>query len=746
MNARRTLSVLSLTFAAGCGAEPDGAPAPETSAGEKNIASVTQESSPCAPVVATNAAHVAAGRAYAQSTAFLFFTVTSYYATGTNEPLGSSADAKNTLYEIRSGVFSTNGSGCATTGTAQPPCLAKPTQVGLFGDSYVNWPSHTFPQDLNKVAGQNFRLYAVGGFSMGSGGIGLIGPELDQALAADPDLKTVILDGGGNDILIPDGFQFPNGGSCKNDTNAPNIPDCQKIVQKALDAATTLMKRAASAGVQDVVYFFYPHVPEGTLLGGLHPNAILDYALPKVKALCEQAYSITSGQLTCHFVDMIPVFQGHPEYFALGDIHPNAQGSAAMAQAVWARMQADCIAQPASSGCCSTGQPPGSSGGCGTTRILPSPDDTSTRGAWDVGVRTVKIGRLTAEVLYPAEPGSTAGLPEATYDVRAWLPADQKTKVPDSHSPAVGPIGGHLFRDVPIDGNNGPYPVVISIHGTASFRIAAGSIATTWASRGFVVLSADYPGLMLTDQLCATAECKLTSQSCAVVGTQDIPGDVQLQMNALAAPSGPLAFLSSHLDMTRIGVTGHSQGACVAAGLSMLPGVQVVLPMAGSLQVVPSSSLKSLMFIAGINDTVIGYNAVQLGNIVCSPVAGQAPASSDTAAYQASPGPPSVTKRLVGITGGGHLVPTDLCQMNAQGKNAIQEAQADGVCGINSAVIIGLPALFDCGSIPMQTGITDVTYASTAALEETLMCRDRTSQFANLRTRLPTVGEFQEAK
>jgi hypothetical protein len=92
------------------------------------------------------------------------------------------------------------------------------------------------------------------------------------------------------------------------------------------------------------------------------------------------------------------------------------------------------------------------------------------------------------------------------------------------------------------------------------------------------------------------------------------------------------------------------------------------------------------------------------------------------------------------------LVPTDLCQTNAQGKNAIQEAQADGVCGINSAVIIGLPALFDCGTIPMQTGINDVTYASTAALEETLMCRDRTSQFANLRTRLPTVGDFQEAK
>src|SRR5262249_5096665 len=155
-----------------------------------------------------------------------------------------------------------------------------------------NWVTHTFPSDLNALAGQNFRLYAVGGYSMGSGGIGLIPPELDQAIAADPDIKTTVMDGGGNDILIPDTLQFPQGGNCKNDLNAANIPDCQPIVQKALDAAATMMKHAADAGIKDVVYFFYPHVPEGTLLGGLHPNAMLDYALPKVHALCDQANSL----------------------------------------------------------------------------------------------------------------------------------------------------------------------------------------------------------------------------------------------------------------------------------------------------------------------------------------------------------------------------------------------------------------------------------------------------------------------
>lgn len=748
MKTRHALLGLLCTISSACS---DGGNAPISGSGpaltvpSTGVATTAQAGSTCAPVIATNAQHVAAGRAYTQSVPFLFFTITTYYAVGTNESLGSSPDTQTTLYEIRPDVYSTSTTQCSS-GSSQPPCLAKASQVVLLGDSYVNWVSHTFPTDLNNLAGQTFRLYAVGGFSMGSGGIGLIPPEFDQALAADPDIKTVVMTGGGNDILIPDTFQFPNGGNCKNDLNAPNIPDCQKIVQKALDAATTLMKHGADAGVQDVVYFFYPHVPEGTLIGGLHPNAMLDYAYPKVKDLCATAYSITGGRLTCHFVDMNPVFQGHPEYFVAGDIHPNTQGSAAMAKAVWTTMQNDCIAQPASSGCCSTAPAPGSLGGCGQTSIPSLPSDPSARGPWDVGVRTVQIGRLTAEVLYPAAPGSTAGLPGATYDVRDWLPADQQAKVPDSHSPAVGPIGGHLYRDVPIDAVYGPYPIVIQIHGTASFRIASGSIAATWASRGFVVVAADYPGLMLTDQLCATFDCQLNSHSCGTIGQQDIVGDVKAQLAALGAPSADLAFLAGHVDATRVGITGHSQGACVAAGLSTLPNVQVVLPMAGSLNVVPSSSLRSLMFIAGMNDTVIGYNSSLIGNLVCAPVSGQWPASSDTGAFQASPGPPNVTKRLVGITGGGHLVPTDLCQKNAQGMNAIQEAQADGVCGINSAVIIGLPALFDCGTIDMPTGVKDVTYASAAALEETLMCRDRTAQFASLRQNLPTVGDFQEQK
>jgi hypothetical protein len=374
--------------------------------------------------------------------------------------------------------------------------------------------------------------------------------------------------------------------------------------------------------------------------------------------------------------------------------------------------------------------------GCAAMTSLPVPDDPTVRGPWPVGVRTVSVGRLTVEVLYPGAPGSEQGKPEATYDVRAWLPERERSKVPDANSPAVKPIGGGLFRDLPIDEEHGPYPVVLFVHGTASFRIASGSTMTQWASRGFVVVAADYPGMFLADMLGPTLDCLLPT-----TGPQDVPGDINTQMQALSAPSGSLGFLAGHVDMTRVGLSGHSQGACITATLSTLANVRIVMPMAGSAPVAPSSSLRSLMYIGGIDDKVIGYNFPLLGNVVCPLFS-----SSDTGAYQASPGPPAVTKRLVGIAGGGHLVMTDLCQTNALGRNAIQEAQADGVCGINSAVIIGLPALFDCGTLDMATGIHAVNYASTAALEEALMCKDRSAQFANIKTSISSISDFQEAK
>ena len=52
----------------------------------------------CDAIPATNAEHVARGRAYTETVTFLFFSVTTYYATGTREDLGTSEAAVSTCW------------------------------------------------------------------------------------------------------------------------------------------------------------------------------------------------------------------------------------------------------------------------------------------------------------------------------------------------------------------------------------------------------------------------------------------------------------------------------------------------------------------------------------------------------------------------------------------------------------------------------------------------------------------------
>jgi hypothetical protein len=222
----------------------------------------------------------------------------------------------------------------------------------VVGDSYLNWITHTFPDDFRSAFGAEYRMYAVGGASMGSGGIaGFIPDQLTQAISDDPDILATVMTGGGNDILIADTIMYPGSDTCKDRLDAPMDKVCQDVIANAMSVASKLMDTAAAAGVSDVVYLFYPHIPGGGF-GGMNPNAILDYSLPMARDLCTGAEKRTEGKLHCHFVDLVPVFDGHPDWFADDGIHENALGSAAMAQEVTKVLKDKCVAQPESSGCC----------------------------------------------------------------------------------------------------------------------------------------------------------------------------------------------------------------------------------------------------------------------------------------------------------------------------------------------------------------------------------------------------------
>jgi hypothetical protein len=352
------------------------------------------------------------------------------------------------------------------------------------------------------------------------------------------------------------------------------------------------------------------------------------------------------------------------------------------------------------------GAPPCRVAACAGSVTCERPADPEARGPWPVGVRTVAVAGLTVEVWYPAEFGSDRGRARAVYDVREELPAAERGKIPDRDTPWQA---CDCVRELPLDRAHGPYPVVLFMHGTAAFRTQSLTQMTHWASRGFVVLAADHPGLYLGDLL-------------AFEGVADLPADGRALLAALRAPAGGLDFLAGHLDASRVGLTGHSAGGRGVSGFADEPGVRAIAPMAYA-GVEPGrpgvSLLESVLVLGALDDRVAAFERQLAG-------------------YAGSPAP----KRLVGLANAGHLAFSDLCALkNARGQDLVEIALEHEVANASLASL-----LWDgCGpeQLSPAAGWAIVNHATTAVFEAALQCQPG-PDFSALQARHPEVEVLYE--
>jgi len=348
--------------------------------------------------------------------------------------------------------------------------------------------------------------------------------------------------------------------------------------------------------------------------------------------------------------------------------------------------------------------------GCDGAALLQRPASFTERGPWPVGTQRVRVGRLDVDVFYPAARGSDFEVEPAVFDIRTFLPPSQQQLVSDARNPAQR---CDCFADLPPDVDHGPYPVVVFVHGTAAFSTQSLSDLTFWASRGMVVVAATHPGLYLADNLALFCPDDAS-------GPRDLDGDIDALLAAVAAGDEGLGFVGAVLS-DRVALVGHSAGAnaVVDAGnrADASPDVDVVVSLAGSAALQRDGA--SFLAMAGTADGVVR-------------------ASASTVAYEQSTTP----RRLVTLTGAGHLAFSDLCETkNADGENLLTIAQDERICGADAA---GL--LFDCSPDLQDNSLSRVIVraATTWVFEQALYCAAPSSSFTDALAGLSGVDAVDE--
>jgi fermentation-respiration switch protein FrsA (DUF1100 family) len=340
--------------------------------------------------------------------------------------------------------------------------------------------------------------------------------------------------------------------------------------------------------------------------------------------------------------------------------------------------------------------PPALVDGCAGQKLREGiPSDLSARGPWPVGAVTTTLGGVRAEVWYPGQIGSDAQKPDVIYSLEDQLPDSEKGKIkPEARSPRQV---CDCKRGLPLDAEAGPYPVLVFVHGTAGFRTTNLENTVHWASRGFVVVAADHPGIQLKDMLGGFG---------LGGGGSNQAGDARRMLEALATPSGDLAFLAGHLDLTRVGAMGHSAGAQAVSGLGNV--ADVIIPYAGG-NAVTQDRVKSAMFVTGDKDAVV---------------------APSTNGYDGTTTKP---KRRVWIKDGGHLVGGSLCVIRDPTdptKDIVALANEFQIGNLLLRPFFGTlfdgcnttPDATDGDFIPASRGIEILSYVSTGQFEEALHC------------------------
>jgi hypothetical protein len=181
------------------------------------------------------------------------------------------------------------------------------SDVVTIGDSWMSYSINGGGiEGALSRAGKRYRNYGVAGTQLLNG---QIPGQYDRAKRANPNIATVIMTGGGNDIMFSGGCSTPAA--------------CEQSLMRLVAGLNELWTKMADDGVKDVVYIRYA---QGA---GTTPTSSLPTTPPPPPAIC------LTGRITCHSVDTTMAVMGQ----LVDGIHPTRAANDRIATTVLAAME-----------------------------------------------------------------------------------------------------------------------------------------------------------------------------------------------------------------------------------------------------------------------------------------------------------------------------------------------------------------------------------------------------------------------
>jgi hypothetical protein len=216
--------------------------------------------------------------------------------------------------DAAAGPAGADGRGEPDGGVTCPHALVKAGEVLWIGDSWITIPGtqRTRVRDLARAAGaigpdEDYVSLAAPATTFAA-----IANQYNTREAGATKVKVLLMTGGGWDTIMAGG------------SNAS--------VTSVVEAFKQHLAKVASDGtVQHVIYFLYPELTTIPRVADLRLG---------LEPACAQSL------VACHFLDLQPLWVGHPEYTSVPDgIQASEAGAKVMAEQIWAIMQRNCIAQ-----------------------------------------------------------------------------------------------------------------------------------------------------------------------------------------------------------------------------------------------------------------------------------------------------------------------------------------------------------------------------------------------------------------